>query len=44
MTCDYLICGVRSRRVLVHMSQGDDGGGESTNIVIISSLHLIKIL
>ena len=26
------------------MSQGDDGGGDSTNIVVISSLHLIKIL
>ena len=27
--------------VLVHMSQSDDGGGDSNNIVIISSLHLI---
>ena len=28
----------------LNMSQGDDGGGDSTNIVVISSLHLIKIL
>ena len=28
--------------LLVHMPQGDDGGGYSTNIVILSSLHLIK--
>ena len=42
VTCDFLICGVRSQWVLVHMSQGDDGGGDSTNIVIISLLHLIK--
>ena len=31
-------------RVLGHMSQGDDGGGDSNNIVITSSLHLIKLL
>ena len=35
---------VRSQWVLGHMPQDDDGGGDSTNIVITSSLHLIKIL
>ena len=35
---------VRSQWVLGHMPQGDDGGGDSTNIVITSSLHLIKLL
>ena len=35
---------VRSQWVLGHMSQCDDGGGDSTNIIITSSLHLIKLL
>ena len=28
----------------MHMSQGDDGGGDITNIVLVSPLHLIKLL
>ena len=35
---------VRSQWVLGHMPQGDDGDGDSTNIGITSSLHLIKLL
>ena len=36
--------GCISQWVLGYMLQCDDGGGDSTNIVITSSLHLIKIL